>query len=78
MFTDYASLQTEIQDWFDRPDLAGKAATFIAFGEACIYRDLRVRQMEKSLSGTLASGVFAIPGDWIEAKHLRVVGSPDT
>lgn len=34
--------------------------------------------MEKAFSGTIASGVVAVPADYIEMKNLRTVGAPDT
>jgi hypothetical protein len=33
--------------------------------------------MEKALSGAIASGVFAVPADYLEVKNLRTVGAPD-
>lgn len=77
MFTDYAGLQAEITDWFARNDMASKTGTFIGLGEQRIYRELRVRQMEKALSGAMVSGVFALPADYLEVKNLRTVGAPD-
>lgn len=72
MITDYASLQSTITDYLDRSDLSTAVTTFIGMGEARIYRDLRVRQMEKSASLTFTNGQAAIPSDYVESRNLYV------
>lgn len=72
MITDYASLQSALTDYLDRADLSGVAPTFIAMGESRIYRDLRVRDMEKVTSATITNGSFAVPADYVESKNLYV------
>lgn len=79
LITDYASLQTAVGDWLDRADLTSFVPNFIQNGELRIYRELRVRQMEKALSDTISSvvaGAIVAPTDYIEMKHLRLDGSP--
>ena len=46
--------------------------TFIAQAEARIYRDLRVIDMEKALSGTLTNNTLAIPADYLELKEAYI------
>lgn len=78
-FSTYAELQTSIQNWIDRPDLsAAQIQDFIALGEARIYRDARIRAMEAALSDTIASGVIAVPADYVAMKVAYVDGSPTT
>lgn len=50
----------------------------ISLAEARIYRELRVRQMETTLSVTIASGVAAIPTGYRELKFAYLDGSPTT
>lgn len=69
----YAELQTAVGNWLNRSDLSAYIPDFIMFGENRIYRELRLRCMETSLSGTTSSGVLTIPTDYLELKHSEVV-----
>jgi hypothetical protein len=44
----------------------------ISVAEDRIYRNLRVRAMEESLSDTIASGVIAVPSDYVDLKHAYI------
>ncbi len=46
MITTYGELKTDIADWLDREDLAGKIPSFIKLAETKIYRFLRTRESE--------------------------------
>jgi len=72
----YSELKTAVANWLNRSDLTAYVPDFISLGEARIYRDLRIRAMEASLSGTIASGVVAVPSTYIELKFAYVDGSP--
>ena len=72
----YSELQTAVGNWLNRSDLSSYIPDFIALGEARIYRELRLRTMETALSSAIASGVVAVPSDYIELKHAYVDGSP--
>lgn len=74
--TDYATLKTEVAAWLHRADLTNEIVGLIQFGENRIYRDLRVRQMETALSGTIASGVIAVPSGYLELKNAYVNTAP--
>jgi hypothetical protein len=74
--TDYASLKTEVGSWINRSDLATTITGLVQLGEMRVYRDLRIRQMETALSGTISSGVLAVPSGYVEMKYLYVSGSP--
>jgi hypothetical protein len=75
VITDYASLQSAVTDYLDRADLSGVVTTFIAMGESRIYRDLRVRDMEKTTAATITNASFAVPADYVESKNLYVTDS---
>lgn len=72
----YSELKTAVANWINRSDLTSYVPDFIALGEARIYRELRIRAMEASLSTAISSGVLALPNDYVELKHARIDGSP--
>lgn len=72
----YADLQTAVSNWTKRSDLATPAPDLIMLGEKWIFRNVRAREMETALSGTIANGVLAVPTDFRQIKHARVNSSP--
>lgn len=56
----YAELQTAISDWMARTDVSGKAADFIALGEARLNRLLGVVGTTVTLTGTIGSATLSI------------------
>jgi hypothetical protein len=74
----YSTLQEAITDWLHRPDLTDEIYGFIQLGENRIYRELRVRQMEATFTGTIAAGVLAVPTGYLEMKYAYISGSPAT
>jgi hypothetical protein len=45
-------------------------------GQSKLYRGLRLRTMETTLSGTIASSVLAVPSDYMELKYAYIDGTP--
>ena len=74
--TTYSDLQTAVGNWMQRSDLTTIIPDLIMLGEKRIFRDVRVRDMEAALSVTIASGVAALPVDFVELKHAYIDGSP--
>lgn len=72
----YTDLKAAIATWLNRTDLTTYIPDFIALAEERIYRDLRIKAMETAFSTTIASGVIALPTDYIELKNAYVDGSP--
>lgn len=72
----YAELKTAVANWVNRSDLTTYIPDFIALGESRIYRELRIRTMESAMSNAIASGVVALPSDYVELKYAYVDGSP--
>lgn len=52
----------------------GTIDTVVTFAENRIFRELRCREMEQTLTSTvtIASGVLALPADYVELKHARL------
>lgn len=76
VITNYATLITAIQDFLNRSDLSSFAPNFLQNCEAKLYKNLRIRAMETALSGTISSGVLAVPSDFVELKYAYVNTSP--
>ncbi len=74
--TSYSTLKTSVADWLDRSDIGTAIDTMIDLCEARIYRELRLRFMESSLSVTISSGVAAVPSDYIELKSAHINTNP--
>ncbi len=73
----YAGIQARIVQLVDDSDFAlADAVDIITLAEARINKEIRHRHMEAALSGTIASGVMAIPADYVELKHAYVSQSP--
>lgn len=74
--TTYAELQTAVSNWLHRADLASVVPDLITLGEKRIFREVRVRVMESALNGTIASGVLAVPADYLELKSAYIDYTP--
>ena len=66
----YAELQTAVANWLDRSDLTDRIQEFIDLSEARINRNLRLRLMETTATGTLVAGTrdYTLPTDYIQAR----------
>lgn len=72
----FAELKTAVANWLNRSDLTTYIPDFVTLGENRIYRELRIRTMEESINSAIASGVVALPPDYVELKYAYVDGSP--
>jgi hypothetical protein len=70
--TTYGELKTAVATWLHRADLTSNLDDLITVGEKWIFRKARTRDMEAALSGTIASGVIAVPADYVALKHAYV------
>ena len=78
MINDWTSMISQIISWVDHDDINTAIATdLIQLGEKRIYREIRTRTMEATLNVTIASGVAALPTDFVGLKTVRLSGSPD-
>lgn len=76
--TTYAELKTATASYLNRSDLTDQIPLFIRLAEIRIYRDLRIRPMEATLSTAISSGVIALPTGYVEMKNARIDGSPSS
>jgi hypothetical protein len=72
----YSELKTAVSTWLARSDLTSYTGDLVALGEKRIYRDLRIRAMEASLSSTIAAGVIAVPDGYVAMKYAYVEANP--
>ena len=77
-FTTYSDLQTSIADYLARSDLTSQIPDFITFAENRLRRELRIRQMLKSVTTSTVSGdaTVEIPSDLLEIRDFVVMTNP--
>jgi len=72
----YSELQTAVANWLHRADLTSTIPDFIMLGEKRISREIRSPEMETAYTGTIASGVIAVPTDFLAWKSVYIDGAP--
>lgn len=74
----YALLKTAVTSWMDitASDLSTKIDDLVTIAENRIFREARTKDNEAVLSSTIASGVVAVPADYISLKFSYVDGTP--
>ena len=74
----YAELQTAVANWLDRGALTDRIQEFIDLAEARINRNLRLRLMETTATGTLTPGTraYTLPTDYIQARTFHLTLDP--
>lgn len=77
-YTSYSDLQTAIAGYLARTDLTSQIPDFIRLCEVRLRRDLRIRQMLKSVTTatTASDETVELPSDFLEARDFVVVGNP--
>jgi hypothetical protein len=77
-YTSYSDLKTAIAGYLARSDLATQIPDFIRLAELRLRRDLRIRQMLKSVTtATVAGdGTVELPSDFLEVRDFVVIGNP--
>ena len=76
---DYGTLKTEVANELTRDDLTARIERFVQQGEARLFTDLRVREMEaaQSLVTVGAARTVALPTRYLKARSLYISGSPN-
>jgi len=77
-FATYSDLQTSIAGYLARSDLTNQIPDFITFAENRLRRELRVRQMLKSVTTATVSGdsTVEVPSDFLEIRDFVVLTNP--
>jgi hypothetical protein len=77
-FTSYSDLKTTIAGYLARSDLTTQIPDFIRLAETRLRRDLRIRQMLKSVTTATvaADSTVELPSDFLEVRDFVVVGNP--
>ena len=73
--TTYSELKTAIFAWVDSAsgDFSGTTIDdLILLAHQRIGREVRCREMETTLTGTISSGVLPLPADFVDLKYVRV------
>ena len=68
----YSELQTEVANYLHRTDLTSQIPTFIATAEAMMFRELNIKAMEVSVTGTTTGGYSALPSDFGQVTRVSV------
>ena len=78
--TNYSELQTAIDNWLARTDLAGRSPEFIALAEARMNRELETRSQEKRVTSTLTAddAYLTLPTDLRQIRSVRLNTNPRT
>jgi len=79
-FSTYSDLQTSIANYLARSDLTSQIPDFITFAENRLRRELRIRQMLKSVTTSTLSGdsTVEVPSDFLEIRDFVVMTNPIT
>jgi len=79
-FATYSDLQTSIANYLARSDLTSQIPDFITFAENRLRRELRIRQMLKSVTTATVSGdnTVELPSDFLQVRDFVVVTNPLT
>jgi hypothetical protein len=68
----YADLLTQTANWLKRADLTSNIPDFVVLAESKINKGLRVRQMETTMATVMASGVIAVPTNYVALKDAYI------
>ena len=77
-FATYSDLKTSIAGYLARSDLTNQIPDFITFAENRLRRELRIRQMLKSVTTATVSGdsTVELPSDFLEIRDFVALTNP--
>lgn len=78
MITTYSDLKTAVANYLARTDLTDQIPDFIRFAEIRLRRDLRIRQMLKTVTTSTTGGdnTVELPADFLEIRDFIVQTNP--
>lgn len=68
----YATLKTDVAAQLNRTDLTAKIPGFISRAEAMLFRELQVRELQVSVTGTTTDDYSALPADFGTLSRLTM------
>ena len=79
-FATYSDLKTSIANYLARSDLTSQISDFVTFAENRLRRELRIRQMLKSVTTATVSGdsTVELPSDFLQVRDFVVLTNPIT
>ena len=72
----YAELKTAVANRLRRSDTSSYVDDWILLAETDLFRRLRVKDMETAFTGTISSGVVALPTSYIDLKFAYINTTP--
>ena len=70
------NLRSALTSWLEQDDVTDRLDDFIALAEARFNRELRVREMDTSTSGSVSTATLAMPSDFLELNAFRLTVTP--
>lgn len=69
--TNYGELKTAVQEWlYDNSSVTAYASDFITLAQGYLNRVLRCREMVTQTDISISSGLYALPADYLEWRHV--------
>lgn len=68
----YATLQADVATYLHRGDLTALIPGFIALAESGIFRELAIREIETTATGTTTGALIALPSDFASMVRVTV------
>ena len=68
----YSELKSLLADYLHRTDLTAKIPGFIALAESFLFRELSIKELEISVTGTAIDGLIALPADCASVGRVTV------
>jgi hypothetical protein len=68
----YSELQTNVANYLHRADIAAKVPSFISLAESFLFRELQVKELQISVTGTTVGGYGTLPSDFGTLSRITV------
>lgn len=69
----YSELQTNVANYLHRADIAAKVPGFIALAEAFLFRELQIKELQISVTGTTTDEYATLPADFGTLSRISVM-----
>ncbi|NQW92535.1 MAG: hypothetical protein HQ446_00600 [Polaromonas sp.] len=68
----YTTLQAQVANYLHRTDLTTQIPTFIELAEAYLFRELHIKELQISVTGTTSGGYATLPSDFGSVARLAI------